>query len=159
EEIQSVRPDLTPDPVRGYLARLRFFGDDVFRKVRGLSGGERSRLALGKMMLQARNLLALDEPTNHLDLPAREVLEDALAGYEGTLIVVSHDRYFLDRVVRKVVYLEAGHAELHVGNYTEAREQRRRTADERERALAKHVAAELAKAAADKQKRRAQREL
>jgi ATP-binding cassette subfamily F protein 3 len=121
EEIQSVRPDLTPDPVRNFLARLRFFGDDVFRKVKGLSGGERSRLALGKMMLVPRNLLALDEPTNHLDLPACEVLEDALADYDGTLLVVSHDRYFLDKVVKKVIIVENGRATLEVGNYSEVR--------------------------------------
>ncbi|HJZ84645.1 MAG TPA: ABC-F family ATP-binding cassette domain-containing protein, partial [Polyangia bacterium] len=113
EEIQSVRPDLTPDPVRNYLARLRFFGDEGFRKVKGLSGGERSRLALGKMMLVPKNLLALDEPTNHLDIPAREVLEAALAGYDGTLIAVSHDRYFLDRVVKKILLVAGGRAELH----------------------------------------------
>jgi ATP-binding cassette subfamily F protein 3 len=126
EEIQGVRPEMTPDPVRNYLARLRFFGDDVFRKVKGLSGGERSRLALGKMMLVPRNLLALDEPTNHLDIPAREVLEEALAGYDGTLVVVSHDRYFLDRTVTKILELDGtGHAELHVGNWSDWRARKR----------------------------------
>ncbi|MGZ3443885.1 MAG: ATP-binding cassette domain-containing protein, partial [Polyangia bacterium] len=97
----------------------RFTGDDGFKKVKGLSGGERNRLTLAKMMLRPRNLLALDEPTNHLDIPAREVLEDALDEYEGTIIVVSHDRYFLDRVVTKIVHIHDGRAEEHVGNYSE----------------------------------------
>ena len=97
DEIRSVRADLSPEVVRQYLAKFRFFGDDPFRTVRGLSGGERSRLAMAKIMLFPRNVLVLDEPTNHLDIPARETLEDALGDYEGTLIVISHDRYFLDR--------------------------------------------------------------
>jgi ATP-binding cassette subfamily F protein 3 len=108
EEIQSVRNDLSPEVVRQYLAKFRFFGDDPFRTVRGFSGGERSRLALAKMLLFPRNVLALDEPTNHLDIPARETLEHALDGYDGTLIVVSHDRYFLDRVCRRLLVFENG---------------------------------------------------
>ena len=106
DEIRSVRADLSPEVVRQYLAKFRFFGDDPFRTVRGLSGGERSRLAMAKIMLFPRNVLVLDEPTNHLDIPARETLEDALGGYEGTLIVVSHDRYFLDRVCTRLLVIE-----------------------------------------------------
>jgi ATP-binding cassette subfamily F protein 3 len=152
EEIQAVRHDLTPDPVRNYLARLRFFGDDVFRKVKGLSGGERSRLALGKMMLVSRNLLALDEPTNHLDIPAREVLEEALAGYGGTLVVVSHDRYFLDRVVTRILEVDGGRAELHIGNYSEWRERKRAAARAEKQAPRPQPVRE------DKQKRQAERQ-
>ena len=85
DEIRSVRGDLSPDVVRQYLAKFRFFGDDAFRIVKGLSGGERSRLAMAKIMLFPRNVLVLDEPTNHLDIPARETLEEALDDYEGTL--------------------------------------------------------------------------
>ena len=80
------------------------------------------------MMLRPRNLLALDEPTNHLDIPAREVLEEALDDYEGTIIVVSHDRYFLDRVVTKIVHVHDGRAEEHVGNYTEWKDRERASA-------------------------------
>ena len=83
DEIRSVRADLSPEAVRQYLAKFRFFGDDPFRTVRGLSGGERSRLAMAKIMLFPRNVLVLDEPTNHLDIPARETLEDALARTRG----------------------------------------------------------------------------
>jgi len=122
DEIRSVRADLSPEVVRQYLAKFRFFGDDPFRTVRGLSGGERSRLAMAKIMLFPRNVLVLDEPTNHLDIPARETLEDALGGYEGTLIVVSHDRYFLDRVCNRLLVIDGDRLEAHVGNYSDWRQ-------------------------------------
>jgi ATP-binding cassette subfamily F protein 3 len=125
DEIRSVRADLSPEAVRSYLAKFRFFGDDPFRTVRGLSGGERSRLAMAKILLFPRNVLVLDEPTNHLDIPARETLEAALEEYEGTLIVVSHDRYFLDRVCTRLVVIEGKGVEAHVGNYTDWRAKRR----------------------------------
>ncbi len=121
DEIRSIRADLSPDGVRAYLAKFRFFGDDPFRVVKGLSGGERSRLSMAKMMLFPRNLLALDEPTNHLDIPAREVLEEALAAYEGSLLVVSHDRYFLDRVCQRILVLDGAGVEFHSGNYSDWR--------------------------------------
>ncbi len=132
DEIRSVRGDLSPDAVRSFLAKFRFFGDDVFRVVKGLSGGERNRLTLAKMMLRPANLLALDEPTNHLDIPAREVLERALRAYDGTILVVSHDRFFLDEVCTRLVVLDGhGGASLETGNYSDwrrRREQSRRAA-------------------------------
>ncbi len=128
DEIRSVRADLSPEAVRSYLAKFRFFGDDPFRLVRGLSGGERSRLAMAKIMLFPRNVLVLDEPTNHLDIPARETLEDALDGYEGTLLVVSHDRYFLDRVCTRLLVIEGDHVEGHLGNYADWRRRAREAA-------------------------------
>jgi ATP-binding cassette subfamily F protein 3 len=121
DEIRSVRADLSPEVIRQYLAKFRFFGDDPFRTVRGLSGGERSRLAMAKIMLFPRNVLVLDEPTNHLDIPARETLEDALGGYEGTLIVISHDRYFIDRVCTRLLIIDGDRLEAHVGNYSDWR--------------------------------------
>jgi ATP-binding cassette, subfamily F, member 3 len=124
EEIQTVRGDLSPEVVRTYLAKFRFFGDDPFRTVRGFSGGERSRLALAKMLLFPRNVLALDEPTNHLDIPARETLEHALDNYEGTLIVISHDRYFLDRVCKRLFVFDNGTLQAHLGNYSDWRRHR-----------------------------------
>jgi ATP-binding cassette subfamily F protein 3 len=125
DEIRTVRADLSPEYVRTYLAKFRFFGDDPFRTVRGLSGGERSRLAMAKIMLFPRNVLVLDEPTNHLDIPARETLEDALTAYEGTLLVVSHDRYFLDRICTRLLVIEGNSLEAHLGNYSDWRRRRR----------------------------------
>ena len=130
DEVRTVRGDLTPEAIRQYLAKFRFFEDDPFRTVRGLSGGERSRLALAKMMLFPRNVLALDEPTNHLDIPAREVLEDALGRYQGTILVVSHDRYFIDRVCNRLLVFESApgqppRLEQHLGNYSAWRERRK----------------------------------
>ncbi len=125
DEIRTVRADLSPEVVRSYLAKFRFFGDDPFRTVRGLSGGERSRLAMAKIMLFPRNVLVLDEPTNHLDIPARETLEGALTTYEGTLLVVSHDRYFLDRICTRLLVIEGNGLEAHLGNYSDWR--RRKT--------------------------------
>src|SRR5450432_4223767 len=121
DEIRSVRADLSPDVVRTYLAKFRFFGDDPFRVVRGLSGGERSRLAMAKILLFPRNVLVLDEPTNHLDIPARETLEQALHDYEGTLIVISHDRYFLDLVATRLLVIDGSSVESHLGNYSDWR--------------------------------------
>ncbi|HEY0708062.1 MAG TPA: ATP-binding cassette domain-containing protein, partial [Polyangia bacterium] len=124
EEIRSIKGDQTPDVVRSYLAKFRFFGDDAFRSVRSLSGGERSRLSLAKMMLYPRNVLALDEPTNHLDIPAREVLEEALRNFAGTIIVVSHDRYFIDQVCTRLLVVNGTSLEMHLGNYSDLRSRR-----------------------------------
>jgi ATP-binding cassette, subfamily F, member 3 len=144
DEIRSVRADLSPEAVRQYLAKFRFFGDDPFRTVGGLSGGERSRLAMAKIMLFPRNVLVLDEPTNHLDIPARETLEAALRDYEGTLLVVSHDRYFLDQVCTRLLVIEGMAVEAHAGNYSDWR---RRVTEEERRARPAPVA-EPAKPAA-----------
>jgi ATP-binding cassette subfamily F protein 3 len=121
DEIRSVRGDWNEDTTRSYLARFRFTGDDGFRKVKGLSGGERNRLQLAKLMLRPYNLLAMDEPTNHLDIPARETLEEALVAFDGTLLCISHDRFFLDRVVNKILHLDpaTGRIDVHVGNYSD----------------------------------------
>jgi ATP-binding cassette subfamily F protein 3 len=121
EEVRSLRPDLTIEGARDALASYRFFGEDVFHAVGSLSGGERCRLSLLKVSLKPHNLLAFDEPTNHLDIPAVEVLERALREYEGTLLVVSHDRAFLDAVVDRILWVEDGHVHVIEGNYSEAR--------------------------------------
>jgi len=125
DEVRSVRPDLTIEGARDALARYRFLGEDVFKVVGALSGGERCRLALLKVSLTPHNLLVLDEPTNHLDIPAREVLERALAGYTGTLLVISHDREFLDAVVDRVLWVEGGSVRVFEGNYSAARRKMR----------------------------------
>src|SRR5205823_5312293 len=163
EEIQSVRADLSPEVIRQYLAKFRFFGDDPFRTVRGLSGGERSRLAMAKIMLFPRNVLVLDEPTNHLDIPARETLEDALGGYEGTLIVVSHDRYFLDRVCNRLLVIDGDRLETHIGNYSDwrrrAHESRRPEPKPVAQPLPKQASASAAARESDKDRERERRRL
>jgi len=166
DEIRSVRADLSPEVIRQYLAKFRFFGDDPFRTVRGLSGGERSRLAMGKIMLFPRNVLVLDEPTNHLDIPAREVLEDALINYEGTLIVISHDRYFLDRVCTRLLVIDGDRLEAHVGNYSdwrrrahEAKRAETRAAAPAPKPAPKPASAAAASREADKDRERERRRL
>src|SRR6185312_11978440 len=99
---------LSEEGARSYLGRFLFSGDDVFKPVGALSGGERSRLALAKLTLQGANFLVLDEPTNHLDLQSRQFLEDILSEFEGTLLFVSHDRYFIDSLATKVWVIEDG---------------------------------------------------
>jgi ATP-binding cassette subfamily F protein 3 len=102
EEIQGVVPKMLPAEVRDYLAKFLFTGDDVFKTVNLLSGGERGRLALACLALQGYNLLLLDEPTNHLDLPSQEILQSVMADFRGTILLVSHDRYLIDRLATQI---------------------------------------------------------
>lgn len=106
---------------RGLLGHFLFCGDDVFKQVADLSGGERARLALLKLMLSGANLLLLDEPTNHLDIAAKEAVETALAVFPGTIVAVSHDRYFLDKLAERVIELEDGRLSEYIGNYSDYR--------------------------------------
>ncbi|HEX3770172.1 MAG TPA: ABC-F family ATP-binding cassette domain-containing protein [Polyangiaceae bacterium] len=117
DNVRRVRGDFTVEAARQYLARFRFWGDDPLRVVSGFSGGERSRLALAKLLLEPKNLLFLDEPTNHLDIPASEILEEALVGFEGTVVLVSHDRRFLENVTTRIVEVRAGRAEVYPGGF------------------------------------------
>jgi len=112
---------LSEEGARTFLGRFLFSGEDVFKPIGTLSGGERSRVALAKLTLQGSNFLILDEPTNHLDLPSRQFLEEVLAEFEGTLLFVSHDRYFIDRLATKVWVIEDGVLIPYMGNYTEYR--------------------------------------
>ncbi len=105
------------EEVRGLLGKFLFSGENAYKKVESLSGGEKARLALAKMLLGANNFLILDEPTNHLDIPAKETLEDALKHFDGTVIVVSHDRYFISQVATKIVEIKDGQLVLYHGNY------------------------------------------
>jgi len=120
-ELRRVAPSsATAGELRSFLAKFLFFGDDVYKHVHDLSGGEKGRLALAKLIYSGVNVLALDEPTNHLDIPSREALEEALAAYEGTIITISHDRYFLDRVATQILALDGhGNVEHYNGDYTE----------------------------------------
>jgi ATP-binding cassette subfamily F protein 3 len=117
DNVRQVRGDLTAEAARQYLARFRFWGDDPLRVVSGFSGGERSRLALAKLLLEPKNLLFLDEPTNHLDIPAAEILEEALVGFEGTVLLVSHDRRFLENVTTRIVSVRDGVATVYPGDF------------------------------------------
>ncbi|MBE9112464.1 ABC-F family ATP-binding cassette domain-containing protein [Nodosilinea sp. LEGE 07298] len=110
-------PDWTNEEVRTLLGRFLFTGDMAFKQVKALSGGEKARLALAKMLLRPANLMMLDEPTNHLDIPAKEMLEEALQHYDGTVLLVSHDRYFISRVATKIVEIRDGELRLYRGDY------------------------------------------
>jgi ATP-binding cassette subfamily F protein 3 len=118
DEVWQIEPWKTAGEMRHYLARFLFRDDEVQHTIGTLSGGEKSRVALAKLMLSTANFLILDEPTNHLDLPAREALEEALMAYPGTLLLVSHDRYFLDRVITCLLYMRHGTCATYPGNYS-----------------------------------------
>jgi ATP-binding cassette, subfamily F, member 3 len=120
-ELRRVAPSsATAGELRSFLAKFLFVGDDVYKHIRDLSGGEKGRLALAKLIYSGVNVLVLDEPTNHLDIPSREALEEALSAYEGTIVTISHDRYFLDRVATQILALDgAGGVEHYNGDYTE----------------------------------------
>lgn len=118
DEIWDDFPELVTSEIRGYLGSFLFKGDDVFKEINKLSGGERCRINLLKLMLSKSNLLLLDEPTNHLDIPSREALEDAVLSYDGTLIVISHDRYFLNKVINRILELEENGVNEYLGNYS-----------------------------------------
>ncbi len=117
ETIHDEVPDWKNEEVRSLLGQFLFTGDMVFKAVAALSGGEKARLALAKMLLQPANLLILDEPTNHLDIPAKEMLESALQTYEGSLLLVSHDRYFISQVANKIVEVRDGELRIYRGDY------------------------------------------
>src|SRR5438128_948650 len=117
---------LPEETLRTFLGRLLFHGDDAFKTIRSLSGGEKSRVALAKLMLDDAELLLLDEPTNHLDIPAQEMLEEALQDFEGTIVFVSHDRYFIDAVASRLWVIDHGAVTLHLGNYSDIERRRQR---------------------------------
>ncbi len=138
--------------VRTLLGRFLFVGDTVFKPVEALSGGEKARLALAKMLLQPANLMILDEPTNHLDIPAKEMLEEALKSYDGTALIVSHDRFFISQVATKIVELRDGDFVVYDGDYEYYL---RKVADEKAKAAkAKLEAEKSAKAAAKREKQK-----
>ncbi len=117
DEIQDTYPDMNNTRVRNVLAAFLFTGDDVYKRIGDLSGGERGRVSLAKLMLSNCNFLILDEPTNHLDIQGKEVLEDALNSYEGTVLYVSHDRYFINRTAGRILELFETRFDNYIGNY------------------------------------------
>ncbi len=117
DEISDAYPYLSNTEIRNTLAAFLFTGDDVFKRIDNLSGGERGRMSLAKLMLSESNFLILDEPTNHLDITSKEILEDALNAYEGTVLYVSHDRYFINRTASRILELSGGKLTSYLGNY------------------------------------------
>lgn len=117
DELQNAFPDTKTVTIRNVLAAFLFTGDDVFKLISTLSGGEKGRVALAKIMLSKANFLLLDEPTNHLDIMSKEILEEALVNYEGTVLYISHDRYFINRTATKVLEMSATGMDTYLGNY------------------------------------------
>lgn len=161
DTIHDEVPEWKNEEVRTLLGRFLFSGDTVLKQVGALSGGEKARLALAKMLLRPANLLILDEPTNHLDIPAKEMLEEALQNYDGTAIIVSHDRYFISQVANKIVEIRDGEFRVYLGDYhyyldkiAEEKEQARLAAIEAQKAAkkAEKSAKEAAKKATTKRK-------
>jgi ATP-binding cassette subfamily F protein 3 len=130
DEVLEASPGMLPHQGRDYLGRYLFSGDDVFKKVSMLSGGERGRLALAKLALQDTNLLLLDEPTNHLDIPSQEVLQSVLDAYEGTILLVTHDRFLVDALATQIWEIdpEESHLTVYQGTYSQMREEREKEA-------------------------------
>ena len=130
DEVWDRFPRMEQSDVRGALGMFLFTGDDVFQPIRTLSGGEKGRVALTALMLRKDNLLLLDEPTNHLDMDSREVLEDALSGFNGTIITVSHDRYFINRVADRVIEMRTDGVTEYMGNYDDYLEKKNRPVEQ-----------------------------
>jgi ATP-binding cassette subfamily F protein 3 len=152
DTIHDEVPDWTNEAVRSLLGQFLFSGDTVFKPVSALSGGEKARLALAKMLLRPANFLILDEPTNHLDIPAKEMLEDAIRHYEGSVVIVSHDRYFIGQTATKIVDIRDGELRVYQGDYAYYQE---KIAQEQQQAqLAAQEAEKAAKAAAKRAKQK-----
>ncbi len=122
QEIQDTYPAMSNQEVRNVLATFQFKNEDVFKKISVLSGGERARVVLAKLLLQKSNFLLLDEPTNHLDISSKEVLEEALMDYEGTVLFISHDRYFINRLATRVMNIKKNGVDIFDGSYEEYKE-------------------------------------
>lgn len=117
ESIADEVADWKDAEIRGLLGRFLFSGDSVFKRVKDLSGGEKARIALAKMLLRSANFLVLDEPTNHLDIPAKEMIEEAILEYDGTVVVISHDRYFISKIANRIIEIKDGRLISYPGNY------------------------------------------
>ena len=149
-ELWDAFPRLELDRVRSVLALFLFTGDDVYKKISMLSGGEKGRVSLCKLMLKRDNLLLLDEPTNHLDMDSREVLEGALEDFDGTILAVSHDRYFINRVANRVIEMRPDGVKEYLGNYDDYLEKKRRE----EAGMEDTLADGMTKTQLDKQRRK-----
>ena len=152
DTIHDEVPEWKNEEVRTLLGQFLFSGDTAFKKVEALSGGEKARLALAKMLLRPANLLILDEPTNHLDIPAKEMLEEALQNYDGTALIVSHDRYFISKVANKIVEIRDGELVVYRGDYHYYLD---KIAEEKEKARQKAEAEQKAAKQAEKRAKQA----
>lgn len=141
EELWNDYPHMEEARIRTVLGNFLFSGEDVLKKISALSGGEKARVSLAKLMLAEANVLILDEPTNHLDLFSKEVLESALLDYDGTLLFISHDRYFLNKMAERIIELKPTGVDHFLGNYDDMLEKKRELEDARLEALAKEQAA------------------
>ncbi|MBW4539902.1 MAG: ATP-binding cassette domain-containing protein [Myxacorys chilensis ATA2-1-KO14] len=155
DTIHDEVPDWKNEEVRTLLGRFLFSSDTVFKNVEALSGGEKARLALAKMLLRPANLLILDEPTNHLDIPAKEMLEDAIRNYDGSVIIVSHDRYFISQTVNKIVEIRDGELRLYRGDYHYYLD---KIAEEKDKAKLLAIEAEKAEKVAEKRAKQKEKE-
>jgi ATP-binding cassette subfamily F protein 3 len=151
DEIWDSFPKLNHYEVRSYLAKFLFIGDDIFKSISELSGGEKAKISLLKIMLKGANVLMLDEPTNHLDIDSKSVLEDALNSYEGTVISISHDRYFLNSTCNKILAMSKDHMDEYLGNYDYYLEKTKKYDEEEEEEISKTQIAKQKKL--DKQER------
>jgi len=133
DEVWKIDPRMLMEELRSFLGKFLFCGEDVFRRIKSFSGGEQSRVVLAKLILSQPNFLILDEPTNHLDIVSREVLENALAEFEGTILVVSHDRYFLNKIVNKIYAFENGSLKEYLGNYSHYEQKKKKQKEEEKR--------------------------
>ncbi|MBW4417989.1 MAG: ATP-binding cassette domain-containing protein [Myxacorys californica WJT36-NPBG1] len=155
DTIHDEVPDWKNEEVRTLLGRFLFSSDTVFKNVEALSGGEKARLALAKMLLRPANLLILDEPTNHLDIPAKEMLEDAIRNYDGSVIIVSHDRYFISQTVNKIVEIRDGELRLYRGDYHYYLD---KIAEEKDKAKLLEIEAEKSEKIAEKRAKQKEKE-
>ncbi len=140
EEVWLANPKIEREKLRSFLGKLLFTKEDVFSFIEDLSGGEQARVLLAKLMLARVNFLILDEPTNHLDINSRRIMEEALLEYDGSILVVSHDRYFLDKIVKRILYFgRDSEVKMYSGNYSYFLEKRKREFLEKKRGSRKHL--------------------
>ncbi len=159
DEIRNTNPKLTNTQIRNYLAAFVFTGDDVFKKISVLSGGEKGRLTLLKLMLSNANLLLLDEPTNHLDMYSKEILENAINAYEGTVFFISHDRYFINSIATKIIHLTKNNLEVFEGDYDYFLENKKEIEIEKEEIITDSKKSRIQQKEELKEQRRKEKEL
>ena len=158
-ELQEYAPDVSDGTLRGLLGAFLFAGDDVFKKIKVLSGGEKSRVALAKTILSKANFLILDEPTNHLDIQSVKILTEVLQDYEGTYVVVSHDRYFLSQIANKIWWIEDHQLREYPGNYEEYEYSKKEKPEEKKAPAPKTKKEEKPKQADDAEAKKQQKKL